>query len=75
MPKIKKKWAQKAVNPRNRGLLRAYVAHRYGHYGFTQRGTIKIPILKELVHEGNAIQPYNHRAQFALNINKNSRHR
>jgi len=65
------KWAH--ANPEHRGHLKAFVQSKYGALGFTKSGTIKRSVLKELVHEGNAIKPYNHMAQFALNINKSKR--
>ena len=55
-------------DPAHKGHLIQYVHDHYGEYGFTNKGTIKSMVLREMIHTGNEIKPYNHMAQFALNV-------
>ncbi len=67
MPKKKSKnWIN--PNPAHKGELIGYVHDTYGEHGFTRTGRIKKSVLREMVHKGNSIQPYNHQALFALNV-------
>ncbi len=42
----KRRWIQEAI--KRPGRLRAYVRRRYGKEGFTQRGTIRVEVLREI---------------------------
>jgi hypothetical protein len=42
----KGRWIQDAI--RHPGRLRAYVQRVYGQEGFTQRGTIRVEVLREI---------------------------
>lgn len=65
-----RKWAKGAAHPQERGALRRYVRRKYGSGGFTQRGTLKVDVLRKIVHQSGV---WARRAQFALNINRGKR--
>lgn len=50
---MKGKWIQDAIT--RPGRLRAYVRRVYGQAGFTQRGTIRMEILRELARRKDGI--------------------
>jgi hypothetical protein len=49
MGKRKTNWPAKAFNPDTAGDLTALVRRKYGAAGFTERGTIKESILRDLI--------------------------
>jgi hypothetical protein len=63
---VKEKWIQKAINPKHKGKLRRKVQAKYGKSGFTERGTIKVDVLKELKAEGTPQEQK--QANLALNL-------
>jgi hypothetical protein len=62
----KKKWIQGAVE--NKGALRRYVRRKYGKKGFTNRDTIKVSVLHEIIRDPKTRMVTKRRAQFALNV-------
>ncbi|MGM8837405.1 MULTISPECIES: hypothetical protein [Thermus] len=50
---MKERWIQNAIT--RPGRLRAYVRRVYGQAGFTQRGTIRMEILRELARRKDGI--------------------
>ena len=60
-----KKWIQKAVKKKD--ALREYVQRRYGKAGFTERGTIKMKVLRELAEKKGK---NGQRARLALTLRK-----
>lgn len=50
---MREAWIQDAV--KRPGRLRAYVRRVYGQAGFTQRGTIRMEILRELARRKDGI--------------------
>ena len=50
---MKRKWIQDAIT--RPGRLRAYVRRMYGQAGFTQRGTIRVEVLRELARRKDGI--------------------
>lgn len=58
-------WIQEAI--KRPGALRAYVKRRYGKKGFTERGTIKVSVLRDLANEPGTI---GRRARLALTLRK-----
>jgi len=50
---VKERWIQNAIT--RPGRLRAYVRRVYGQAGFTQRGTIRMEILRELARRKDGI--------------------
>ena len=60
-----KKWIQHAVKKRD--ALREYVRRHYGKAGFTERGTIKVEVLRELAERKGKI---GQRARLALTLRK-----
>ena len=62
---MRKKWIQHAVKRKN--ALREYVKRKYGEKGFTERGTIKVEVLRELAKRKGKI---GQRARLALTLRK-----
>jgi len=60
-----KKWIQRAV--KRKDALREYVRSHYGKAGFTERGTIKVDVLRELSRKKGKI---GQRARLALTLRK-----
>ena len=60
-----KKWIQHAVKKKN--ALREYVRRHYGEKGFTERGTIKVEVLRELAERKGKV---GQRARLALTLRK-----
>ena len=60
-----KKWIQHAVKKRDD--LREYVRRHYGEKGFTERGTIKVEVLRELAERKGKV---GQRARLALTLRK-----
>ena len=60
-----KKWIQHAVKKRD--ALREYVRRHYGEKGFTERGTIKVEVLRELAERKGKV---GQRARLALTLRK-----
>jgi len=60
-----KKWIQKAVKKKD--ALREYVQRHYGKAGFTERGTIKVEVLRELSRRKGKV---GQRARLALTLRK-----
>ena len=60
-----KKWIQHAV--KRKDALREYVRRKYGERGFTERGTIKVEVLRELAEKKGKI---GQRARLALTLRK-----
>ena len=44
-----KKWIQKAVKPRKKGIVKNYLLRKYGKKAFTKRGTIKMNYLNKAI--------------------------
>jgi len=61
----RKLWIQRAIE--KPGTLRATVRRRYGSRGFTQRGTIKVKILRRLAKAKGVT---GRRARLALTLRK-----
>jgi len=64
----KEQWIQKTNMKKD--ALRNYVKNRYGKEGFTNRGTIKVSLLRELASSKNVRKTTKKRAQLALNLRK-----
>jgi len=64
----KEKWIQKTNMKKD--ALRNYVKRTYGKEGFTNRGTIKVSVLRELSSRKNVHEKTRKRAQLALNLRK-----
>jgi len=62
---MRKKWIQHAV--KRKDALREYVKRKYGEKGFTERGTIKVEVLRELSKRKGKI---GQRARLALTLRK-----
>ena len=62
---MRKKWIQHAVKRKN--ALREYVKRKYGEKGFTERGTIKVEVLRELAERKGKI---GQRARLTLTLRK-----
>ena len=60
-----KKWIQHAI--KRKDALREYVRRKYGEKGFTERGTIKIEVLRELSKKKGKV---GQRARLALTLRK-----
>jgi len=60
-----KKWIQHAIKKKD--ALREYVRRHYGKAGFTERGTIKVEVLRELAERKGKI---GQRARLALTLRK-----
>jgi len=60
-----KKWIQYAVKKKD--ALREYVRKHYGEKGFTERGTIKVEVLRELAKRKGKV---GQRARLALILRK-----
>jgi len=60
-----KKWIQHAVKKRD--VLREYVRRHYGERGFTEQGTIKVEVLRELSRKKGKV---GQRARLALTLRK-----
>jgi len=60
-----RRWIQSAV--KNKGALRRYVRRVYGKEGFTERGTIKVSVLRELAKKPGKTGK---RARLALTLRK-----
>jgi len=60
-----KKWIQHAVKKKD--ALREYVRRHYGEKGFTERGTIKVEVLRELSERKGKV---GQRARLALTLRK-----
>lgn len=50
---MKERWIQDVI--KRPGRLRAYVRRVYGEDGFTQRGTIRVEVLRELAKRKDGI--------------------
>jgi hypothetical protein len=61
----KGEWIQDAI--RHPGRLRAYVQRVYGEEGFTQKGTIRVEVLRELARRKDGI---GRAAKLALRLKK-----
>lgn len=61
----KERWIQAAI--RHPGRLRAYVQRVYGEDGFTQSGTIRVEVLRELARRKDGI---GRAARLALRLRK-----
>jgi len=59
------RWIQEAI--KRPGALRQYVKRKYGKKGFTERGTIKVSILRDLANEPGIV---GQRARLALTLRK-----
>lgn len=64
--KTKEKWIQKAKL--KKGALRNYVKSRYGKKGFTEKGTIKVSVLRELASDPDVQEKTRRRARLALKL-------
>jgi len=60
-----RKWIQHAVKKKD--ALREYVRKHYGEKGFTEHGTIKVEVLRELSRKKGKI---GQRARLALTLRK-----
>lgn len=58
-------WIQKAI--KRPGALRAYVKRKYGKKGFTEKGTIKVEVLRELAKKPGSV---GRRARLALTLRR-----
>jgi len=61
-----KKWIQGAI--KKEGSLRDYIRRRYGDAGFTERGTIKISVLRRLAEDPEVSEKTRKRARLALTL-------
>ena len=59
------RWIQEAI--KRPGALRQYVKRKYGQRGFTERGTIKVSVLRDLANEPGKV---GQRARLALTLRK-----
>jgi len=59
------RWIQEAI--KRPGALRQYVKRKYGKKGFTERGTIKVSVLRDLANEPGKVGK---RARLALTLRK-----
>ena len=67
----KRNWIQKAI--KKPGSLRAYVKRKYGKRGFTEKGTIRVEVLRRLKkHKNPTIR---RRAVLALTLRKLAKRR
>ena len=66
--KSKERWIQKAKL--KKGTMRSYVRQRYGKEGFTEKNTIKVSVLREIVNDPDVHIKTRRRAQLALNLKK-----
>jgi len=66
MTKSDKKWIQHAIKPKNKGKLRRKVRAKYGKAGFTERGTIKVEMLRDMTQTGTPQEQKE--AALALNL-------
>jgi hypothetical protein len=62
---MKRKWIQRAIKKKD--ALREYVKRHYGKAGFTERGTIKVEVLRELSKKKGKV---GQRARLALTLRK-----
>jgi len=60
-----RRWIKEAI--KKPGALRAYIKRRYGKRGFTERGTIKLKILRRLAKRKRKL---GQRARLALRLRK-----
>ena len=60
-----RRWIQHAVKKKD--ALREYVRKHYGKAGFTERGTIKVEVLRELAERKGKV---GQRARLALTLRK-----
>lgn len=68
-----RRWIQKAV--KREGALRRYVLRRFGSEGFTERGTIKVSVLRRLARDPNVSKKTRLRARLALTLRRFARRR
>ncbi|MEM3896167.1 MAG: capsid protein VP2 [Archaeoglobaceae archaeon] len=68
MARRKEKWIQKAI--KDPGSLREYVMRKYGSEGFTEKGTIKVEILRKLAKSPHVSEKTKRRARLALTLRK-----
>jgi len=64
----KEKWIQKTNMKKD--ALRNYVKRTYGKEGFTNKGTIKVSLLRKLANDSRVSSVTRKRAQLALNLRK-----
>ncbi|MEM3906329.1 MAG: hypothetical protein QXZ17_05610 [Nitrososphaerota archaeon] len=62
---MRKRWIQRAI--KRPGALRAYVKRHYGSRGFTEKGTIKVSILRKLAKRRDKVGA---RARLALTLRR-----
>jgi hypothetical protein len=65
----KNNWIKKAINPNNKGVLRAYIKRTMGKDGFTHRGTIKVSTLLYIKKNDQSLKR-RRQANLALNLKK-----
>ena len=71
VPKRVNKWIQKAI--KKEGALTEYVKRKYGSYGFTERGTIKVAILNDIIHDPRTNRRTKARARLAKRLRRYGR--
>ena len=59
-----KKWIQGAI--KKEGSLREYIRKKYGNKAFTEQGTIRVSVLRELANDPEVSEKTRKRARLAL---------
>jgi len=68
MGRRKKKWIQRAI--KKPGALQKYVLRKFGSEGFTERGTIKVSVLRKLASSPHVSDKTRRRAILALTLRR-----